>query len=165
MSARFGTRVVLLVTIGTTVGCDHVTKQVAASTLAGTPARSFLADSVRLMYAENTGAFLSLGASLPPAVRMALFTIGTGVLLSALVAAAVRLRVTGWPGFGVALFLAGGTSNWLDRALHGSVIDFLNVGVGSVRTGIFNVADLAVVVGVTIVALTCQRTSVRADEC
>jgi signal peptidase II len=29
-----------------------------------------------------------------------------------------------------------------------SVVDFLNVGIGPLRTGIFNVADVAIMVGV-----------------
>ncbi len=32
----------------------------------------------------------------------------------------------------------------------GSVIDFLNIGIGPVRTGIFNVADVAIMVGIAL---------------
>jgi signal peptidase II len=49
------------------------------------------------------------------------------------------------------MFLAGGLSNLIDRITLGSVIDFMNVGVGPVRTGIFNVADVAIMAGVAIV--------------
>jgi signal peptidase II len=38
-------------------------------------------------------------------------------------------------------------SNLIDRIAVGSVIDFLNVGVGSLRTGIFNLADVAIMAG------------------
>jgi signal peptidase II len=65
----------------------------------------------------------------------------------------VRSRWSFWPSFGIALFLAGGVSNWIDRALRGSVVDFLNIGVGWLRTGIFNVADVAIMVGVAIFVL------------
>ena len=58
---RIGVRLVLLIAIGATIGCDRVTKYVAATTLAEAPARSFLADTFRLEYAENAGAFLGLG--------------------------------------------------------------------------------------------------------
>jgi signal peptidase II len=47
----------------------------------------------------------------------------------------------------VTLFVAGGASNLVDRITYGMVIDFMNVGIGPLRTGIFNVADIAVVVG------------------
>jgi len=62
MMTRISVRVVLLVAIASTIACDRATKHIAATMLAGTPNRSFLADTVRLEYAENAGAFLSLGA-------------------------------------------------------------------------------------------------------
>lgn len=42
----------------------------------------------------------------------------------------------------------------IDRlADHGFVTDFMNVGFGALRTGIFNVADLAIVAGVLVLLL------------
>ena len=55
-----------------TVGCDRVTKYIATQKLAGLPIHSYLADTLRLTYAENTGGFLSLGANLPADARRAL---------------------------------------------------------------------------------------------
>ena len=50
-----------------------------------------------------------------------------------------------------AFILAGGIGNLIDRATqNGLVTDFLNVGIGPVRTGIFNVADMAVTFGVIV---------------
>jgi len=37
--------------------------------------------------------------------------------------------------------------------VRGSVIDFLNVGIGPIRTGIFNVADMAIMAGIGIFLL------------
>jgi len=43
------------------------------------------------------------------------------------------------------LVLAGGVGNQLDRVLQaGLVTDSINLGVGPLRTGIFNVADVAI---------------------
>jgi len=47
---------------------------------------------------------------------------------------------------------AGGISNLIDRILWGSVVDFMSVGVGPLRTGIFNVADVAVMIGIALIA-------------
>jgi signal peptidase II len=131
-----------------TVACDHATKTVATSRLAHQEPRSLLAGIIRLEYAENTGGFLSLGADLPVRSRQVLFTAGTGVLLVCLVAAALRARWSRTQLIGVALLVAGGASNLIDRVLSGRVVDFLNVGIGPVRTGIFNVADVALMVGI-----------------
>jgi signal peptidase II len=152
------TRTVLLLLIAMTIGCDRVTKHYAASTLIGEPGQSFLAGTVRLEYAENTGGFLGLGADWPPAVRTGLFTVGTGMMLLVTIAAALRWRWSGAALVGLSLFIAGGASNLADRLARGSVIDFLNVGLGPLRTGIFNVADMAVLLGVCILAVAHVRT-------
>ena len=40
---------------------------------------------------------------------------------------------------GYSLIASGGFSNWVDRArFDGSVVDFMNMGLGSLRTGVFN---------------------------
>jgi signal peptidase II len=72
------------------------------------------------------------------------------VALVALVAVAVRGAATGYRLAALTFFVAGGASNWLDRALRGSVVDFLNVGIGPIRTGVFNVADMAIMLGLTL---------------
>lgn len=136
-----------------TVGCDRVTKHIATSVLEGEPARSYLGDTLRLVYAENTGGFLSLGAGLPDSARTAVFTVATGVFMLALVVVALRGRWSGMRLAALALFIAGGASNWIDRVLRGSVVDFLNLGVGSLRTGVFNVADVAIMLGALLLLL------------
>jgi signal peptidase II len=157
MMTRISVRLLLLVAIGATIGCDRVTKHVAATTLAEAPGRSFFADTIRLEYAENPGAFLSLGSDWPAPVRTAVFGVSNAVLLVAVAILAVRRR---WPKpalLGVALFVAGGASNLVDRIAYGSVIDFMNVGVGPLRTGIFNVADVAIMIGTGMLALVGYR--------
>jgi len=158
-TARWASRLGLIVAVVGTIGCDRVTKHLATSALAGVPSRSYLGDTIWLGYAENRGGFLSIGADLPPGVRTLIFTGGTGLLLVALGVLAVRHRWRGWPAIGVALFVAGGLSNWIDRVVRGSVVDFLNVGIGPIRTGVFNVADVAIMLGAVIVFIGSRRTS------
>src|SRR5687767_11829939 len=140
-SPRCGHLLVLLACLAT-VGCDRLTKHAATTLLADTQERSFLGDTVRLSYSENTGGFLSLGAGLPAKHRLLLFTVATGLLLIGLAVSAIGGRWNGSRLLGAALVVTGGGSNWIDRVIAGAVVDFLNVGIGSVRTGIFNVADV-----------------------
>jgi signal peptidase II len=154
---RIGKQIAVLMLAGATVGCDRMTKHIAARVLAGVPAQSFLGDTIRLQYAENPGAFLSLGANLPRAARLGLFTFGTGLILIAMIVAAIRLRGRGWAFLGLSLYIAGGASNFADRVIRGSVTDFMNVGVGPLRTGIFNVADIAIVAGIGVLVLVHVR--------
>jgi signal peptidase II len=153
MGIKMAGWIVVTIAIVATIGCDRVTKHAATTMLAGQPDHSYLADTVRLGYVENTGGFLSLGAGWPPAVRTSFFTLATGVVLLALAVVVIKRRRDQWSDLGCALFLAGGVSNWIDRIARGSVVDFLNVGVGPVRTGVFNAADVAIMLGAAVFAL------------
>ncbi len=146
MNRRFQ-RLALLLLAVMTIGCDQSTKFMATMHLAEKPMQSFFADMFRLLYAKNTGGFLSLGAQLPEAMRTAIFTIGTGAVLILFLFLMLRFKWSLWQMAGLTLFIAGGASNWIDRALRGSVVDFMNLGIGSLRTGIFNVADAAILLG------------------
>ena len=110
---------------------------------------SYFYDTFRIVYAENTGAFLSIGGELAPEVRFWMFIVGVGVLLLGLaVYLLIAIQLTAVPIIAGSLFLLGGLSNLYDRVMNdGAVIDFLNIGVGSLRTGIFNVADIAIMIG------------------
>ena len=143
--------VLLCLLLAGTAGCDRVTKHLAVTTLAGAPDQSFLADTVRLQYHENPGAFLAFGASWSPAARAVFFQFGNALFLAGAGFLAARYRWSRVGNSGLVLFLAGGMSNLADRMAIGSVIDFLNVGIGPVRTGIFNVADVAIMAGIGMV--------------
>ena len=127
------------------------------------PNRSYLRDTVRLGYVENSGGFLSLGAGLPPGSRTLIFTILTGLLLLTMTVIAARHRWDGWRVLGVGFFVAGGASNWIDRVLRGNVVDFLNVGIGPIRTGVFNIADMAIVIGAVFFVF--SELAERNEEC
>jgi signal peptidase II len=143
--------VLLCLLLAGTAGCDRVTKHFAVMNLAGEPHQSFFADTVRLQYHENPGAFLAVGATWSPAARAGMFQFGNAVFLAAAGFVAARYRWSRVARCGLVLFLAGGLSNLTDRLAIGSVIDFLNIGIGPLRTGIFNVADVAILTGVALV--------------
>lgn len=128
---------------------DQATKNIATQHLKLKPSFSFMGDSVRLQYAENKGAFLGLGNRLSPTVRFWLLTVATTLLLVGLCIFLIVKWNTSQPSFiALTLILSGGIGNMIDRIFNdGRVIDFLNLGVGSLRTGIFNVADIAITVG------------------
>lgn len=60
------------------------------------------------------------------------------------------------------LVLSGGLGNLVDRIINdGRVIDFMNIGIGSLRTGIFNVADVCITVGVVVLIFQALRRPCR----
>ena len=150
--------IVFLITL-TCVGCDQATKLAAKQHLQNGPVYSYAGDTIRLQYAENTGAFLSLGASLPGPLRQLIFTVLVGVFLLGLIAYLLLSRdPTPFAVSCLSLVAAGGMSNLIDRiAYDGRVVDFLNVGVGPLRTGIFNIADVAITFGALFLMIDTYR--------
>ena len=141
-----------LAIVAASAGCDQATKHWANQELVNKPTQSFLGDTFRLTYALNDGAFLSLGANLPANARFWILTVAVGAMLVGILGYALwgeNLNAAHVSGY--ALILSGGASNWVDRALNdGKVVDFMNMGIGSLRTGIFNVADLASLAGIGV---------------
>ena len=141
------------------VGCDRLTKVYAEENLLGAGRISLLRDTVRVEYAENRGAFLSLGANLPEPLRGILLTGGVAVMVVGLLGFALVGRNQNQAQvLAFALIASGGVGNLWDRiARGGAVVDFLNLGIGPLRTGIFNVADIAIVAGGVLLAVGARK--------
>ncbi len=166
-SMRHMKRLLLLIfVVLACVGCDQTTKGYAERYLPASQSVQLLGVTVRLQVAHNHGAFLSLGANAPKSWRDAVLRAGIAVLLISLTIYAVVRPKSHWSTtLALSLMIAGGTSNLIDRYVNdGYVVDFINIGIGPLRTGIFNVADMVLVAGLTIWILqSCRRRSHR-DE-
>jgi len=149
-------RIALVVlTLVACVGCDQKTKSLANQALNGHDTKSFLADVIRLDYTENPGGFLSWGASLPGRWRTAVFTIGCSAGIAAILSYTLLVSKCGWLRLlGLSLMCGGGIGNLMDRWAYGYARDFLNIGLWPLRTGIFNVADVALMAGCVLLLLT-----------
>jgi len=130
------------------VSADLVTKAVFERAFYGQPTLHLLGDTVRVGFVLNTGVFLSLGHALGPQTRFWLFVVGVGGVLALLLGLTLRDPRFRRPEVAaVAAVVGGGIGNLVDRVQLGAVRDFLNVGIGPLRTGIFNVADMAITFG------------------
>lgn len=158
------------------VALDQWTKALAAARLAGRGTLRLVGDFAVLVFVSNRGAFLSLGSGLPPVLRALLLLVLPLVALAFFAWIFLR-RAPGADsksGAGsrggasarrgaaeyaaLALIAAGGIGNLIDRLLFGEVRDFLNFGLGSLRTGIMNLADLYILAAIiVIVAGTAAR--------
>lgn len=133
-------------------GFDRITKEFAQTTLKASPPISLLNNTILFQYAENPGATLSIGANLPGEVRTFIFMILVGSVLTALAVYLLKDQQLNLMQFmGLVMTISGGVGNFIDRIVnHGAAIDFINLGIGSLRTGIFNVADVFIVAGVAL---------------
>jgi signal peptidase II len=134
-------------------GFDQATKFWAVNNLMGKNPIIYMNGLFQFVYAENPGAFLGLGGELSRDLRFIIFAIvvflGLGGMLWYLIKRE-RLKVN---LFAYTFVLSGGFGNLWDRVFHmdGHVIDFMLMEVwGPVRTGVFNVADVFIVIGVLL---------------
>ena len=136
-------------------GCDRTTKMLAMDKLSNSQPLSFLWNTIVLQYVENTGAFLSFGSHFAESVRFLLFVVLPIFILGGLfIFICVSNKISRSQVIGYSLILGGGVGNMYDRVFQfGHVIDFMNVGIGPIRTGIFNVADVAVLAGFIILVV------------
>ena len=143
--------VILLVSI-CCIGCDQSSKRIASEHLTKNTVTSYFSDTVRIGYTENRGAFLGMGKDLPEKFRFLVFTVFVGVFLASLLLYLVFSRsLNTYTLVGLSCMFSGGASNFVDRATNnGAVVDFLNIGIGSLRTGVVNIADMAILFGVAL---------------
>ncbi len=124
---------------------DRVTKIMAVNYLQGRETLSYFYDTVMLRYTENTGAFLSMGAGWPDWLKyILLLAIPILLCLYGLYYCAFKLTDKKLI-IAFVCIVGGGLGNLVDRLIYDfHVVDFLNFGISSLRTGILNVADMSV---------------------
>ena len=132
-------------------GCDHATKLAAEQALTNRRAVSVVIGVLELRFTTNDDTAFSLlhnlGVARPPMLLAAVSALALVGVVAMWMAA--RKRASRAQHVGFALVLAGALGNVVDRALRGSVIDFIHV----THWPIFNVADVAVVAGSIVLGL------------
>lgn len=166
MSERVRRLVFLLPIVLASVGCDQLTKVMAIKSLKGEPAIDFLGGLVRFVYAENPGAFLGMFGGLSDGVRTGILVVGVSLILAAATAVVLLSRKASlWLVVGAALLVGGGLSNLLDRLFRdGVVVDYLRLGEPPLVTGIFNLADVLLMIGAGMIALPALRSTTDAGD-
>ncbi len=127
---------------------DQASKYWATAVLKGQPSIKYLNDFFRWTYVENTGAFMSLGSEMEGTWHfLTLKVFPVIMLLGLFFYIVISKSMNWWQTIAFSLILGGGISNIYDRLLYGGVVDFMNMGFGSLRTGIFNIADVCIMIG------------------
>jgi signal peptidase II len=149
--------VFLLTALGA-VAADLSTKAIATASLQRHRPVEVVGEWVRLTLGYNEGVAFGLFATDGPGVVLL-----SGAVLAALAVWAARaLRDPGSPrgtALTLGLVLGGGVANLIDRVGDGRVTDFLDLGLGAHRWPTFNLADVAIVVGVALLMLWSYRNS------
>ena len=142
------------------VGCDQVTKVAARNNIESHETIEVIGSTFVLMKVENTGAFLSAGSGFSEPVRIAILLVLPAIILLLVLVYALRQKnLPRGALLGLACIVGGGIGNLYDRTLYGSVTDFMLIDFDVVRTGIFNMADVSIMVGVGLVLLNYKKMS------
>jgi signal peptidase II len=103
---------------------------------------------------ENTGAFLSMGNSLPRSKRKLLLLVIPAVfLVIGFFYLLFKSTISKTALIGFSFVIGGGIANIFDRIFYGSVTDFLYIDFGFFHTGVFNLADMSIITGIMIVLI------------
>ncbi|RED50405.1 signal peptidase II [Seonamhaeicola aphaedonensis] len=142
----------IILTIIGSIGLDQISKVwVRAHVKAGSVSEIF-GDYFTLHNVENKGAFLGMGSDLNETLRVVLLLILPVVVLGLVLRYVFKDKSLGnWSLFAFASIIGGGIANVYDRFVYGSVTDFWHIKLtDTLRTGIFNVADVFVSTGMII---------------
>ncbi len=141
--------VLIILLVLANIGCDQATKTVARARLVDKGTVYVVDTFFVLHYVENPGAFLSLGVGLPRPLRTLAFIAFPLIALAVMAAYILRARNREWITLAALSFIVGGgIGNLIDRLFRdGRVSDFMNLGIGRLRIGIFNFADVSILVG------------------
>lgn len=151
-----------LAAVGLLVFLDLRTKTWAASELRVRGPRRVAGGQVVLQYRENTGIVFGLLREGGEARQPAFVAYSSAVALGLATLLVRRLARAGRAGIlvpaGLAALLAGTLGNLHDRLARGHVVDFIAAG----RWPTFNLADVALAVGMALCLLALAGAAVRA---
>ncbi len=147
----FRTFVILLIIIAN-IGCDQISKSIVRETVDEREWIEVFQDNLILTNVENPGAFFGWLSDLPPVSKSVLLALLPSLaILSILYVVLTRMNLTRGTVVGLSFIVGGGIGNIFDRIVYGSVTDFLHIDLGIFRTGIFNMADVSIMVGMGFV--------------
>jgi len=144
----------ILLLVLANAGCDQISKNVAREQLDYYETVNVIGEHLILTKIENTGAFLSAGDSLDSSVKflflsiLPLIALCYGIYYLLTHSQLPRLLV-----LGICFVIGGGLGNLYDRIIFGSVTDFLHIDFFVIKTGIFNLADVSIMIGMIMIII------------
>jgi signal peptidase II len=133
---------------GIVVVLDQIIKAIVVYSMRMGVSTDILGSVVRLTRTQNSGAAFGLFKD----GRIAFIIVSAAASIAIILFRREIAKMRQWERASFGLILGGAVGNLIDRIRVGSVVDFLDIGIDSLRWPAFNVADSAITVGVTILA-------------
>ncbi|MTI32869.1 signal peptidase II [Xanthovirga aplysinae] len=139
---------IIIALLVSNIGCDQISKNAVRTNVNYGEKISLISNHLILTKIENTGAFLSLGVNFPETIKLVLLTIlPIVVLLFMTYFLLVKQNLNKYSIISLSFIIGGGIGNVYDRVVYGSVTDFLHIDFVIFQTGVFNMADVSIMVG------------------
>ncbi|MDO7743906.1 MAG: signal peptidase II [Pedobacter sp.] len=144
--------VYILLLIFSNAVADQVSKSIARQRLIYHEAIEIIGKHFILMKVENRGAFLSTGDSLSGSVKFVFLTlIPLIAIFYGMYLLVTRSNMPDLLVIGICFVIGGGLGNLTDRLFYGSVTDFLHIDLFIIKTGIFNIGDISILIGMAMI--------------
>ncbi|SEA47099.1 signal peptidase II [Pedobacter hartonius] len=144
----------ILLLVIANAGCDQISKHAARQNISYEETIEVIGKHLVFTKIENSGAFLSTGDSLAGSVKfiflslLPLIALCYGIYYLITNTQLPRLLV-----LGICFVIGGGLGNLYDRLIYGSVTDFVHIDFFVFKTGIFNLADVSIMVGMILILI------------
>ncbi|HLV14257.1 MAG TPA: signal peptidase II [Xanthomarina sp.] len=147
MKLSRNTFIVLLIIVN--IALDQITKVLTRLYVVPGSETPIIGNLFTLHNVENAGAFLGMGSDLNPTLRIVFLLLLPILVLGYVTVHIIRNKeLDKLSLIGFCCIVGGGIANVYDRIVYGSVTDFFHIDLGGVfRTGIFNFADMSVMLG------------------
>lgn len=139
--------IIALITALVLIGVDQAIKQWALDTLAQVDTIPLIQDVLHLTYVENYGAAFSILQN----KKWFLIGVTSLIAIGAIVLLLSKKLKSNLAIWSVALIIAGGVGNLIDRIGRGFVVDYIDFRL--INFAVFNFADCCVVVGTILLAI------------
>jgi len=151
-------KIAIIVLVLLNIGCDQLSKNAVRKNVSNNDRIELIGDNFIMVKVENTGAMLGFGSDLSPILKIVfLQAIPVIVLLVLLFRIFRKTNMDKWLVFAFACIIGGGTGNLIDRIVYGEVTDFFYINIGYFKTGIFNMADVSVTLGLILILFLSLR--------
>ncbi len=142
----------IIILVSVNILADQISKYIVRLNVNAFEVIPIIKSYFTLTRIENSGAFLSFGDSFPPFIKIILLSVlPVLVIIAGFVFLFVKTHLSKLLVIGLCFILGGGAGNLYDRLVYGSVTDFLHMDFVVFQTGIFNLADVSIMIGMAII--------------
>ncbi len=150
-------------------GFDQFSKDFARKEIGSYETILILGEYLVLDRVQNAGAFLSAGEDVNGTVKFIILgALPLGLLCFGLSYLILQHKLPKLLVFGMCFVIGGGFGNLFDRFRYGAVTDFIYIDLPAFKSGIFNLADVSIMIGMLLLSFHLyykhSRSSIEATE-